>query len=68
MQEAIQKAIFDNIHRKRFYLTEAAPVCNGHLHRMFGYNATMITAQRILEGRYSFLEGFGQATREICKE
>ena len=28
-QESVQQAIFDNIHRKRFYLEEAAPACNG---------------------------------------
>ena len=47
---------------------EAAPACNGRLRGMFGYNATTITAQRILKGRYSFPEGFDQATREICEE
>lgn len=27
-QETIEDAIFNNIHRKRFFLAEAAPSCN----------------------------------------
>jgi hypothetical protein len=67
-QESVQQAIFNNIHQKRFYLAEAALACNGQLRGMFGYNATTITVQRILEGSYIYPEGFDQATREICEE
>jgi hypothetical protein len=67
-QESVQQAIFDNIHCKWFYLTEAAPACNGQLRRLFGYNATTITAKHILEGNYPYPEDFNEATREICKE
>jgi hypothetical protein len=67
-QETVQQAIFDNIHRKRFYLAEATPACNGQLRGLFGYNTTTVTAQRILEGRYIYPEGFDQATKEICEE
>ncbi len=68
-QELVQKAIFDNIHPKRFFLAEAAPACNGLLQGFFGYtNAVMITAQRILNGTYSYPEKFDQATKEIYRE
>jgi hypothetical protein len=67
-QESVQQAIFDNIHRKWFYLAEAVLVCNGRLRGLFGYNATTITAKRILEGNYPYPENFDHATREICKE
>jgi hypothetical protein len=67
-QESVQQTIFDNIHRKRFYLAEAAPACNGRLRGLFGYNATTITAAHILAGTYNFPEDFDQATREICEE
>ena len=67
-QESVQQAIFDNIHRKHFYLAEAAPACNGQLRGMFGYNATTATAQQILEGSYTYPEDFDQATKEICEE
>jgi hypothetical protein len=67
-QEWVQKAIFDNIHRKPLFLAEAAPACNGPLGGLFGYNANTITAQCILNMTYTFLEDFDQATKEICKE
>ncbi len=67
-QESVQQVIFDNIHRKRFYLAEAAPACNGWLRGLFGYNATTIMAARILTGTYNFPEDFDQATSEICEE
>jgi hypothetical protein len=67
-QESVQQAIFDNIHCKRFYLAEAAPACNGRLRGLFGYNATTITAKRILEEIYPYPDDFDQATREICEE
>ena len=63
----MQQAIFDNIHRKRFFLAEAAPACNGMLRGLFGYNATTITSQRILAGTYVYPADFDQATKEICK-
>ncbi len=47
-QESVQKAIFNNIHQKRFFFMEVVPACNGLLQGLFGYNAVTITAQRIL--------------------
>jgi hypothetical protein len=67
-QESVQEAIFDNIHRKWFFLAEAAPACNGPLHSLFGYNVVTITAQQILEGTYNYPEDFDQTTKEICQE
>jgi hypothetical protein len=49
-------------------LAEAAPACNGPLQGLFGYNANTISAQGILNGTYTFLEDFEQATKKICKE
>jgi hypothetical protein len=67
-QELVQKAIFHNIHQKWFFLVEAVPACNSLLRGLFGYNSVMNTAQRILNGTYSYPEEFDQATKEICKE
>jgi hypothetical protein len=68
MQESIQKAIFDNIHRKQFFPAEAAPICTGNLCGQFGYNAITRTARALLNGTYEYLPDFDQATREICEE
>jgi hypothetical protein len=67
-QESVQQAIFDNIHRKRFFLAEAVPICTGKLRGQFGYNAVTRTAKAILDGTYVYPEDFDQATKEICLE
>jgi hypothetical protein len=67
-QETLQEAIFDNIHRKRFFLAEDAPICSGPLRGQFGYNAVIKTAKVILSGQYAYPPEFDQATQEICKE
>ena len=41
-RESIEEAIFNNIHRKRFFLAETAPACNGRLRGLFGYNAATV--------------------------
>ena len=38
-QAKLQRAIWDNIHQKRFHLAESAPICQRALRRTFGYNA-----------------------------
>ena len=67
-QETVQEAIFTNIHRKRFFLAEAAPICSENLQGKFGYNSTTRTAKAILNGTYEFPPDFDQATREILME
>jgi len=67
-QATMQEAIFDNVHRKWFFLAEAAPICQEPLRELFGYNADISTANEILEGTYEYPEDFDQATREICQE
>ena len=67
-QESVQEAIFNNIHRKLFFLAEAAPICTGNLRGRFGYNAVTQTARAILNGTYIFPPDFDQATKEICEE
>jgi hypothetical protein len=67
-QDTVQAAIFANIHRKRFFLAEDAPICSGVLRGQFGYNAVTRTAKAILAGQYAYPPEFDQATREICKE
>jgi hypothetical protein len=67
-QESVQEAIFTNIHRKQFFLAEAAPICTGNLRGKFGYNAVTRTAKAILNGTYEYPTDFYQATRDICEE
>ncbi len=67
-QETVQVAIFDNIHRKRFFLAEETPICSGLLWGQFGYNAVTKTAKAILAGQFIYPPEFDQATQEICEE
>jgi hypothetical protein len=67
-QETVQAAIFDNIHRKRLFLAEDAPICSGPLWGQFGYNTITKMAKAILSGQYAYPPEFDQETQEICKE
>ncbi len=49
-QATVHEAIWANIHYKRLYLAEAAPICQGQLRSDFGYNAATRVAADILEG------------------
>ena len=64
----IHRDIFNEIHNKRFYLAEEAPICQGELRGEFGYQAFSPTAKAILAGTYEYPDSFDQATREICEE
>jgi hypothetical protein len=66
--ESVQKAIFTNIHRKRFFLAENAPICSGRLCEWFGYNAITRTVRAILNSTYVYPSNYDQATKEICEE
>jgi hypothetical protein len=67
-QESVEEAIFNNIHRKRFFLAKAVPACNGRLGGLLGYKAATAMAERILNGTYTYPNDFDNATKEICKE
>ena len=43
-EEAVQEAIFNEVHRKRYNLAEEDPICQGALHGQFGYTGTSPTA------------------------
>ena len=51
-QKTVHEAIWDEIHIKRFYLAEQAPICKVSLRGDFGYTALSPTAKKVLEGRY----------------
>jgi hypothetical protein len=67
-KEDLHEAIWENIHRKQFYLAEEAPMCSGPLRGIFGYNSVTPTAKAILEGTYQYPPDFDEATKEILQE
>ncbi len=66
--EKLHEAIWDNIHRKCFYLAKEASMCSGPLRGTFGYNSIIPTARDILEGTYKYPPNSNEATKEILQE
>ena len=67
-QAGIEQAIWDNIHRKRFYLAEEAPICQGELRGEFGYSADTAAGRAVMDGSYTPGEEADPATMEIFAE
>ena len=67
-QAEVHEEIWDNIHRRRFYLAEEAPICRSPLREEFGYNADSEIGEEVLEGRYQFEGGFDEHTQDILEE
>jgi hypothetical protein len=67
-KEDLHEAIWENIHRKRFYLAEEAPMCSGSLRGLFGYNSVTPIAKAILQGTCQYPPDFDEATKEILQE
>ena len=67
-KEDLHEAIWENIHRKQFYLAEEAPMCSVPLRGIFGYNSITPTAKAILKGTYQNPPDFDVATKEIVQE
>ena len=67
-QRLVQEAIWNKVHRKRFYLAEKAPICQGRLRGDFGYMKTTPTAQSVLEDEYVYPSSFPEATKEELLE
>ncbi len=67
-EKTVQEAIFNEVHRKWYNLTEEAPICKGRLRGQFGYTLTLPTAKMVLDGTYEFSLGMDEATKELFKE
>jgi hypothetical protein len=67
-KEHLQEAIWNNIHRKRFYLAEEAPLCLGPLQGSFGYNAVSPAARMILDGTFDYPPDLDEAMKETLQE
>ena len=64
----MNKAIWDEVHPKRYFLAESAPICKGCLKGDFGYLATSHSEKKVLNGTYAFPDNMDEVTKEICKE
>ena len=64
----VERTLFEEIHGKRFYLAEQAPIRKGKLRGEFGYMANTPASQAVLDGRYNYSEDFDAGTRELLEE
>ena len=55
-------------YKTRIYAAEHAPICNERMRREFGYLANTVAADNVLDGAYSYSEGFHPATKELLEE
>ena len=66
-QTTVENAIFSEIHRKRFFLAEDAPICRGELRERFGYLANTETARSVLNGSFVYPPDFDEPTKLLCQ-
>jgi hypothetical protein len=64
-QDSIQTAIWDNIHRRRFFLAEEAPICKDRLRQEFGYLSNTEAARAVLDGTYTPTGDIDPATSDL---
>ena len=62
-QGGVEGAIWNEVHEKRFYQAEQAPIWQGSLRGDFGYPTVLPTAQSILAGTYDYPPDFDPATK-----
>jgi hypothetical protein len=60
--------IWNEIHGKRFYIAEQAPICQGKLRGDFGYMASNEAGRAILDERYQCPEGTDEGTIDLFQE
>ena len=63
----MQEVIWDEVHRKHFYLSEQAPICQGNLRGDFGYTSISPTAKAVLNGLYNYPEEFDGPTGKLLE-
>jgi hypothetical protein len=67
-QREVEDAIWNEIHGKRFYLAEQAPIYQGKLRGDFGYMANTEEAREVLPGTYVCPEGTDSGTIDLFQE
>ena len=64
----VEGTLFQEIHGKRFYIAEQAPICKGRLRGDFGYMANTPSSEAALAGQYRFANDCDAGTRELLEE
>jgi hypothetical protein len=64
-QQAVEETIFNEIHRKRFFSAEDAPICKPALKVLFGYQSRTRVARKVLKGEFLFPPDFDEPTKAL---
>lgn len=67
-QREVEDTIWNEIHGKRFYIAEQAPICKGKLRGDFGYMANNAAGRAVLDGTYQCPEGTDEGTIDLFQE
>ncbi len=67
-QQEIEIAIWDEIHRKRLFLTEQAPICQENLRGSFGNLELTLVATAVLDETYEYPPDMDASTKELFME
>jgi hypothetical protein len=60
--------IWRDIHRKRFYLAEKAPICIAPMREVFGYNVDSGVGEDVLDRRFDFEEIPDKYTKGVLQK
>lgn len=67
-QQEVEQEILRQIHGKRFYLAEQAPICQGRLRGDFSYLANTRASEQVLAGTYNPDKEIDEGTRGLFDE
>jgi hypothetical protein len=67
-QASAERAIFSEVHEKRYRMAGEAPICNGELFQDFGYCANIPALREVLDGTYAAPPTSDEATKELFAE
>ena len=67
-RDEVHEAIWNEVHRKRFFLPEEAPTFQGWLCGEFGYSEVSPMARAVLDGSFEYPADMDKATKEIGKQ
>jgi hypothetical protein len=67
-KDAVEDAIFMEVHDKQYTLAKEAPICSGKLLDDFGYVANTPASRAVLDGTYQAPTNSDSATKELFAE
>ncbi len=67
-KDAVEDAIFTEVHDKKYMLVKEVPICSGKLFDNFGYVANTPASRAVLDGTYQVPTNLDSAMKELFAE